>query len=172
MRWFCVVPFMLLSGPAFAQQGLPTQVYACANIEDAGQRHSCFDALVPELKKAGGAAPAAKAPQTTSGATSQPAPAASPLTAPVLSATEAREAKAQKEAEIDKVSFAVKTIATGNDGKYRFTLENGQIWKQLDTVKLRNIGDGPWKAEIRKAALGSYLLTVDNKAAVRVERVN
>jgi hypothetical protein len=39
-------------------------------------------------------------------------------------------------------------------------------------VKLRNIGSGPWQAEIRKAALGSYLLTVDKQAAIRVERVN
>jgi hypothetical protein len=90
----------------------------------------------------------------------------------VLSTAEAKAAKAQKETDVDKVSFAVKTIATGGDGKYRFTLENGQIWKQLDTVKLRNLGGGPWKAEIRKAALGSYLLTMDKQAAVRVERVN
>jgi hypothetical protein len=66
----------------------------------------------------------------------------------------------------------VKAIDTGRDGKYRFTMENGQVWKQLDTVKLRNIGNGPWTAEVRKAALGSYLLTIDKQPAVRVERVN
>ena len=168
MRWFCAVPFMLLSGPAFAQQGLPAQVYACANVEDAGQRHACFDALVPELKKAGGGAPAAKAPQTASRA----APAQSPLTAPVLSAPEARAAKAEKDKEVDQVRLAVKAIETSRNGKYRFTMENGQVWRQIDTIKLRNIGSGPWTAEIRKAALGSYLLTVDKQAAVRVERVN
>jgi hypothetical protein len=168
MRWFCVVPFMLLSAPAFAQQGLPAQVYACANVEEAGQRHACFDALVPELKKAGGGAPAGKAPQTTL----QPAPPQSQLTAPVLSVSEARAAKAEKEREIDQVRLPVKAIDTGRDGKYRFTMENGQVWKQLDTVKLRNIGSGPWTAEVRKAALGSYLLTMDKQAAVRVERVN
>jgi hypothetical protein len=161
MRWFRVVPFMLLSGPALAQQGLPAQAYACANIEDASQRHACFDALVPELKKAGGGTPVAKAPA-----------AQSPLTAPVLTPAEAKAAKAQKEEEIDKVSLPVKAITISADGKYRFNLENGQIWKQVDTVKLRNLGEGPWKAEIRKAALGSYLLTVERQAAIRVERVN
>jgi hypothetical protein len=91
----------------------------------------------------------------------------------VLSAAEAQAAKAQKkDTEVDKVNFGVKAISTTSDGKYRFTLENGQIWKQLDTTKLRNLGSGPWKAEIRKASLGSYLLTVDKQAAVRVERVN
>lgn len=166
MRWFCVVPFMLLSAPAFAQQGLPAQVYACANVEDAAQRHACFDALVPELKKAGGAAPAARAPQPASRS------AQSPLTAPVLSASEASAAKAGKEKEIDSVNLPVKAIDAGRDGKYRFTMDNGQVWRQVDTVKLRNIGAGPWTAEIRKAAFGSYLLTVDKQAAVRVERVN
>jgi hypothetical protein len=168
MRWFCVVPFMLLSGPAFAQQGLPAQVYACANIEDADQRHSCFDALAPELKRLGGT-PAAKAPAPTV----QAAPAQSPLTAPVLSTAESKAARAGKEKnEVDRISQGVKTISTGGDGKYRFTLENGQVWRQLDSTKLRNLGDGPWKAEIRKAALGSFLLAIDERPAVRVERVN
>ena len=165
MRWFCVVPFMLLSAPAFAQQGLPAQVYACANVEDTARRHSCFDALVPELKKAGGAEPAAKAPQEPQ--------AQSALTAPVLSPAEAKAAiTAKREAEVSRVALPVKTIETGRDGKYRFTMENGQVWRQLDTVKLRNLGNGPWTAEIRKAALGSYLLTVNKLAAVSVERVN
>jgi hypothetical protein len=168
MRWFCVVPFMLLSAPAFAQQGLPAQVYACANVEDAGQRHACFDALVPELRKAGGMPPAAKAPQAASGS----APADSPLTAPVLSASEASGANTGKEKEIDSISLPVKAIDAARDGRYRFTMDNGQVWRQVDTVKLRNLGAGPWTAEIRKAAFGSYLLTVNKQAAVRVERVN
>lgn len=161
MRSLCVVPFMLLSAPAFAQQGLPAQVYACANIVEANSRHACFDALVPELRKADGAGAAAK-----------PVP-QSALTAPVLPAGEAGAlAKAQREVSPDKASFTVNAIATGADGKYRFTMDNEQVWRQVDTVKLRNLGDGPWTAEIRKASLGSFLLTVGKSAAVRVERIN
>jgi hypothetical protein len=169
MRWLCVVPFMLLSASAFAQQGLATQVYACAYVEDAARRHVCFDTLVPELKKAGGAAAAAVAKPSPPPPPSQ---SQSPLTAPVLSPVEAKTAKVQKEVAVDRVSLAVKSIATGLDGKYRFTMENGQVWKQVDTMKLRNLGDGPWRAEIRKAALGSFLLSVDKSAAIRVERMN
>lgn len=160
MRCLCVTPFMLLSVPAFAQQALPAQVYACADIEDVSQRHSCFDALVPELRKAGSA-----------GAVVHPAQ-QSALTAPVLSASEARAARAEKDVSPDRADFTVKAIATGADGKYRFTMENGQVWRQVDTAKLRNLGKGPWAAEIRKASLGSFLLTVGKSAAVRVERVN
>jgi hypothetical protein len=152
---------MLLSAPAFAQQGLPAQVYACAGIEEANRRHACFDALVPELKKAG-------AGPVSLGSTPQSA-----LTAPVLSASEAKAiASASKEVSPDKASFTVTAVTKAADGKHRFTMENGQIWRQLDTVKLRNLGAGPWAAEIRKASLGSFLLTIDKSAAVRVERVN
>ncbi len=164
MRCLFIVSFMLLSGPAFAQT-LPTQVYACANIDEASQRHACFDMLVPELKKAGGTAelrPQAIRPGAQSA-----------LTAPVLTPAEARAAtKVEKEASPQKALFSVQAIATAADGKYRFTMENGQVWRQLDTVKLRNLGEGPWTAQIRKASLGSFLLTVGNSAAVRVERVN
>jgi hypothetical protein len=162
MRCLCVIPFMLLSAPAFAQQGLPAQVYACADIADANQRHACFDALVPELKKAGGA----------SAVVTTPAP-QSALTAPVLSASEARAAaNAKKETSPDKAEFKVTAIGSGPDGKYRFTMENGQIWRQTDTVKLRNLGDGPWTAEIRKASLGGFFLSIGNSPALRVSRVN
>lgn len=160
MRCLVVVPFMLLSGQALAQEGLPAQVYACAGMEEASQRHACFDALVPELKRAQGAT-------AVTGAAPKSA-----LTAPVLSASEVQAAKAEKEASPDRATFTVTAITRASDGKYRLTMDNGQIWRQVDTTRLRNLGEGPWTAEIRKAALGSFLLTVGDSAAVRVERVN
>lgn len=167
MRWLCVVPFIVLSAPAMAQavdrDALLGKAQGCAVIADIGQRHACFDGLVPDLKKSGAAA---SVPQQQ--AAVQPKP-QSALTAPVFAAG---EVKAAKELEIEKVSFAVKSITTGSDGRSRFTLENGQVWKQLDSTKLRNLGDEPWTAEIRKAAFGSFLLKIGSSAAVRVERLN
>ena len=63
-------------------------------------------------------------------------------------------------------------VAGRNDGKLRFTMENGQVWKQIDSTTLRNIGQAPWTAEIRKASFGSFLLSLNGGRAVRVERVN
>ncbi|MFT3725468.1 MAG: hypothetical protein QM773_18015 [Hyphomonadaceae bacterium] len=153
-----VVP--IIATPAVAQEALHRKVYACAQMADAGQRHSCFDALVPELKKAGESqfgAPAAKA---------------SPLTAPVVTAETPKTPKQAAPSEPDKVSLAVKSMSRSTDGKLRFTMENGQIWKQIDTTMLRNIGEAPWTAEIRKASFGSFLLSLNGGKAVRVERVN
>lgn len=173
MRWLCVAPFILLSAPALAQQGLDRDALlerarGCAVINDAGQRHACFDTLVPYLKPGGTSASQQAVPRPQQQAAVQPKP-PSALTAPVLSPS---EASAAKEQEITNVNLAVKSITTGGDGKSRFTMENGQIWKQVDTTRLKNLGDGPWTAEIRKASFGSFLLKIGKSPAVRVERQN
>ncbi len=161
MRVFIFVALIpIITAPAFAQEALHKKVYACAQVGDAGQRHTCFDALVPELKKAGEAQFGAVA-----------APRASPLTAPVASSETPKPAKPAP-SEPEKVSLFVKSMSRSSDGKLRFTMENGQVWKQIDTTTLRNIGEGPWTADIRKASFGSFLLSLNGGRAVRVERVN
>ena len=147
----------IIAEPAFAQDGLQGRLAACANIAEAAQRHACFDALVPELKQTG---------EAQFGA---PDPKPSPLTAPVTTAEVAKAAPAQ--VEPDRVSLTVTAMKEGADSKVRFTMENGQVWKQVDTTPVRIVGKGPWTAEIRKAALGSFLLTLNGGRAVRVERV-
>jgi hypothetical protein len=152
MRLFifaAVVP--IITAPAIAQEGLQGKLVACADIEAAAERHACFDTLVPELKASGEAA---------FGATAKP----SAFTAPTL--------EASAPAEPDMVSLAVKAVTASADGKLRFAMENGQVWKQIDTTRLRNLGSGPWTAEIRKASLGSFLLSLNDGRAVRVERVS
>lgn len=170
MYWRFLALFVLISAPAVAQQAPIDKVYACADISDANVRHTCFDALVPELKKARSGSfsipttPTVRLQQQAELGLSKPPPSAltAPVTQPGDSALKA----------IDRISLPVKTIMTGPDGKTRFTMENGQIWKQVDSARLRNIGDGPWTADIRKAAFGSYLLTIGKSAAIRVERQN
>ncbi len=156
MRLFifaAVVPIITAPAfaPALAQEGLQGKLVACANVTEAAERHACFDALVPELKATGEAA---------FGATAKP----SALTAPILQTT--------APAEPEQVSLAVKSVTANADGKLRFAMENGQVWKQIDTTRLRNLGNGPWTAEIRKASLGSFLLSLNDGRAVRVERVS
>ncbi len=151
----------IMAAPAFAQEALHKKVYACAQMGDPSQRHSCFDALVPELKKAG---------EAEFGAVAAPKP--SPLTAPVATAETPKPKAAPTPSETEKVSLPVKSMSRSTDGKLRFTMENGQVWKQIDSTTLRNIGQAPWTAEIRKASFGSFLLSLNGGRAVRVERVN
>ncbi len=52
------------------------------------------------------------------------------------------------------------------------TLANGQVWKQIDSSPARWNKDGGNVAHIRRAFLGSFLMTInDEGAALRVRRV-
>jgi hypothetical protein len=142
MRVFILgVLLPVMTVPAFAQTGVQDKLMDCANVPDGAQRLACFDALTVELKQAS---------DTSFGA---------------------QAAKPVKPAEPDRVSLAVSALDKGADGKLRFTMENGQVWRQVDTTRLPSARKGPWTAEIRKAAFGTFLLSLNNGGAIRVERV-
>jgi hypothetical protein len=173
MRFPVIAGVALVALPAFAQEAPLEKVYACAGVADGAQRLACFDSAVASLKQAensGGLAVVNreqidKAEKEAFG-----------LATPSLSALaeSARSAGSTVVAEtpkaLERVTFPVKAVRMGPDNKYRFVMENGQEWRQTDTIKLPAIGKGPWQAEIRKAAIGTYMLKLDDRTAVRVKR--
>lgn len=173
-RFAAIAVFGLIASPALAQEAPLERVYACAGVTDGSQRLACFDAAVAGLKQAestGGVAVVnreqiEKAEKEAFG-----------LATPSLSAlaesarTTAGAPATEKSKALERVTFPVKSITTGPDGRYRFVMENGQEWRQTDGIKLPAIGKGPWQAEIRKAAIGSYMLKLGDRTAVRVKRV-
>lgn len=86
------------------------------------------------------------------------------------------DAKSEKEdaKPLDRVTLQVERWETFNRGRYRFYLTNGQVWSQTGSDKLflpRKSENGVVDVEIRKAALGSFLLKVNGKGrSVRVRR--
>jgi hypothetical protein len=180
MRVLCVVPLVLLSAPAVAQEAPLAKIYACSDVADGVQRLACFDAAVAGLKQAetsGGVAVVSRAqiekaqkeafglatPSIT--ALAESAAASAPVK-PTSAATPVEKPK-----PLDNVVLAVKQIEKGADGKMRFIMENGQIWRQTDTMQLSGLGKGPWEVEVRKAALGGFMMKVDGRTAIRVKRV-
>jgi hypothetical protein len=164
----------LVALPAAAQEAPLEKVYACAGVTDSAQRLACFDAAVAGLKQAessGGLAVVnreqiEKAEKEAFGLAT---PSLSALADSVRSGSAAPAAEKPK--SLDRVTFPVKSVSKGPDGKYRFVMENGQEWRQTDSIRLPSAGKGPWQAEIRKGAMGSYMLKLDNSTAVRVRRV-
>ena len=73
-------------------------------------------------------------------------------------------------AEPDRISLGVSAIDRATDGVV-FTMANGQVWKQSDTRQLGGFGKGPWTAEIRKGMVGSYSLSLNGSASIKVKRV-
>jgi hypothetical protein len=173
MRHPTIAIFALIGLPAVAQEAPLGQVYACTGIADGAQRLACFDAAVAGLKQAetSGGLTVVNREQIEKAETETfglPAPSLSAL---AESARARPTPTTEKPKALDRVTFPVKSVTKGPDGKYRFTMENGQQWRQTDSISLPALGNGPWEAEIRKAAVGSYMLKLGDRTAVRVKRM-
>lgn len=161
------VPALL---PAAAQDASLSKVYACADIKDGAQRLACYDAAVASFRQAeegGNVAVVSKEQiqQVEKDAFGLEVPAANVLAAKTLTP------KNEKRQPLEHLSLPVKSVQPQRDGTLVFVMENGQVWKQIDTMKIARTGDGPWTAEIKKAAMGTFMLKLDKLTAVRVERV-
>jgi hypothetical protein len=77
--------------------------------------------------------------------------------------------------EITEISAQVIEFAKTPLGKSIFILDNGQVWRQLDSDQAdvyRRSSEGPMQVRIEKAAMGSYSLFIDGtKRMIKVRRL-
>lgn len=75
-----------------------------------------------------------------------------------------------EEPEIDSIETTLVSAGFVGDGKRLFRLADGSEWRQIDSggVHFRERQGEP--VRIRRASLGSYLMTIGNSRAVRVRR--
>lgn len=72
--------------------------------------------------------------------------------------------------EIQSVETTLQSAALAGEGRWVFRLADGSVWRQIDTERV-NFRNRPGQAvQIRRASLGSFLLTVGDSRAVRVRR--
>jgi len=148
------------------------EVAKCADLSDAGERLRCFDAAMARVKSAL-AAPAA-APETPTKSLrewfgfSRPQPVTKPEDfgkAPPEPAPD----------EINEVASPVLEFARTPRGKAVFILENGQVWRQIDsdtTVVPDPDRGNAMKVKIERGFLGSYNLSIDGRnILVKVNRL-
>jgi hypothetical protein len=167
---------------------------ACRDLTDSAARLACFDRETAALATApaestAAAAPAAAAPQATASqaavtpqASSTTAIAAAPVrAAPVLDARQSfglsgsaiaahEEAAGTRPAKLAKMEGRVVALALAGNGRTLFTLDNTQVWQQLesDGDMLAKLGDS---ATISRGLLGSYWLQLKNGRGCKVTRV-
>ncbi len=176
MRLAIVAMTGLGAAPAFAQEAPVERVYACAGVKESAARLACYDAAVADLRKAQSAGSVAVVSRSQIEAAEKEAfglnqPSLSELARSAARTPAAPGPAAAPTQELDSVALAVKALQRRPDGTYRFTMENGQVWEQIDTYDLGRTLKAPLTAEIRKAAIGSYMLKADGRTAVRVQRV-
>jgi len=159
---------------AQAQESQVDKVYACAAVSEGAARLACFDAAVAGMKQAQAAgdvsvvsrAQVQQAEKDTFGLGPQ---AQTSAVTGVMKGAPTPAAAA--EAELDNVKVSIVTATKRPDGSYRFTLDNGQVWEQSDTVTLGTLPRGTIEGEIRRGAMGSFFLKAGNRSLVRVRRI-
>jgi hypothetical protein len=183
--------FMTFGAVAFAQSGQnpanaavsPLEpIYVCANKTDPTERLACFDAAVATIR-----AKEAKSEIVTFDkqrvekvrreAFGFSLPSLPKLGFPAFGAAPKAEGKDQSvaaaavEEDIEEQSFTV--VSTRESaGRVVITLENGQIWRLTEAGELNAPKRPPYKVNIRTAAMGSFILTVEGRnKGYRVRRV-
>jgi len=168
MRWF-IYAFLTVTimGSAAAQTAPLDKVYACASITKADERLACYDAAISGLKQAeasGGVAVVSK--EQIAEAEKQ----SFGLAAPSLASVAKNAAPAAAPDPLDRVDVTIASVTKRPNGLLRFTLNDGQVWEEYDNSFGRLSGT-PLEAEIRKGALGGFMMKVGDKPLVRVRRV-
>jgi hypothetical protein len=147
------------------------EVARCADIADAADRLKCFDAAMARVKSAL-ASPAPEAPTKSLlewfGFSRSP----TPVTKPQDFGKPPPEAAPE---ELNEIASPVLEFAKTARGKAVFILENGQVWRQLDsdtTAVLDPQRGTKMAVKIERGFLGSYNLTIDGRnILVKVSRL-
>ena len=73
---------------------------------------------------------------------------------------------------IDRVDGEIASVSTNSSGQLLFRLRDGASWQQIDSYSMGRTPRSGDPVVIRRAALGSFRLSVAGGNAVRVHRVN
>lgn len=163
LRWLSLVAALAaVAGPCNADESL-NALFACRGIADTSARLACFDRETASLARSP-AAPVSPAP-----------------TAPVLNpeqkfgmsegAISAKEVAAgTRAADLARIEAHITALSGSPDAPLVFTLDNGQVWKQLKvgTEMLAKVGDG---VTLSRGLLGSYWLQLQSGRGCKVTRV-
>jgi hypothetical protein len=163
----------------------------CAAISSAAERLACYDHLAGRAGTSV-AKPAAATPPAAAAPTAIAAPVPNAAPAPAATATAPAPAQAPDAATppaaLPKDSFGlyaaehpapppsaaelsarVTAFGVSETGRMTVALEGGAVWELADADRLLAIGD---TVDIRRAALGSFLMVTPSKRMHRVRRLH
>lgn len=147
-------------------------LYACQTIPADADRLACFDQAVASLKARETAGEIQTVDVAAIESIEKEAFGFSLPSLPSLFRSQSGDT-AQRES-VSEITVPVKSARIqGVTGKVIVVLENGQTWEQTDTVKVNAFTIKKAKeARIRKAALGSYMLSLDGASGFRAKRIS
>lgn len=146
-------------------------LFACEAIADAAEQLACFRTETTKLRAPSAPIPSPVPPRNVTPppvmASPPPTPqkAAEPEFAPLPK--EKSEAKAPKSR-----TLAIQSTSRNAKGNLRFTLENGEVWLQIERARLRFGDDAPDMLTIKRRSFGSFTATVNGKRpSFRIRRI-
>ncbi|MGZ9114904.1 MAG: hypothetical protein ACXW3K_09805 [Brevundimonas sp.] len=72
--------------------------------------------------------------------------------------------------EIDSIETTLQSATEVADNRWIFRLTDGGVWRQIDSDPIRGRPRPGDPVRVRKASMGSFLMTVGDSRAVRVRR--
>jgi len=157
-----------VAGPPVADASLEA-LLACRDTADSNARLACFDRESSKLN-------AVLATRASVASTTEPVASAQPL-APSEKFGLSEQAVAEREVaagsrapEAQMIDVHVSAVSQSSDGRFTFTLDNGQVWRQLlkEGDMLAKPGDA---ATVSRGMLGSYWLAFESRRGCKVTRI-
>jgi hypothetical protein len=162
---------MAAAGAAHAAKPPPTTAPAvqavvdCRKIDDSAQRLACYDAATDALTKAASSGDLVTLDRKQRQAVRKQA---FGFTLPSLAMFDVGE----KSEATDSIDETLASAHQDAQGKWIFVMQDGAVWRQIDDEFLsRNPHEGS-VIVIRRATMGSYMLSVDKQPGVRAHRDN
>ncbi len=72
--------------------------------------------------------------------------------------------------DLDSIETTLERAALSGENRWIFRLADGSVWRQIDSERVRFRNSPGEPVRVRKASLGSFLMTVGDSRAVRVRR--
>jgi hypothetical protein len=159
----------LLAGAAQAQDDAKRpkvleEIFECREVKDPGQRLACFEAAAAKMEEAEAQGDVVvvdreQAQQARRRAFGLPLP------------NIVLFGKRDTGPEVTELNASVVRAWRSPRGYWWFQLDNGGVWRQIDTYPIPRDPKPGSKVFIRRAMMGSYFCKVDGQQPVRVHRV-
>lgn len=157
----------LSAAPAAAQPADPALqgLADCAAMTDAGQKAGCYDAAYAALNGQ------VRSGEVTLIRKKEAIAAKREAFGFKLPSLSILDKVAKEEGPVDTLSDTIKAARIDREGNWTITLSNGAVWRQTDKKTLAPAPKAGQKVEVKKGALGSFFLKVEDLPAVRASRV-
>jgi hypothetical protein len=172
MRNYVIPALIAMLGitDALAQDSLPSQLAGCLQINGMLQRLACYDRVAHAVAPAPRSVPAQR--PVASAAPVMVAPPPLPTAPSGLGSERLPRTASAAPKRAQELLAGVTGIAYDARGRFTITLDNGQVWRQLEGDTSVLSGSRISTVRISRGALGSYdLNVVGRNASYRVSRL-